>query len=198
VHDDLLSQRPATTPELASDFAATARLATGAGLRALARTTLLHLGDERLVVLSGRGAQPETEQGVDLGAARVARDFFHHDPPTPGEIERAIDFAEDEIMRLGAPADAETTLSSASAALQAWAAVSGPTMAIETVEQWFQRLASAAHGRPGALQGLPPGREAAATLLVLREFMHHRGHASIIVVEPGPSLAEQPARAYKP
>ena len=53
-------------------------------------------------------------------------------------------------------------------------------------EQWFQRLASASLGQPRALQGLPAGREAAATLLVLREFMHHRGHASIVAVElPG-------------
>ena len=57
-------------------------------------------------------------------------------------------------------------------------------MTIEVVEQWFQRLASASLGQPGALQGLPSGREAAATLLVLREFMHHRGHTSIVVVEP--------------
>ena len=55
-------------------------------------------------------------------------------------------------------------------------------MTIETVEQWFQRLASASLGQPGALRGLPSGREAAATLLVLREFMHHRSHTSIVVV----------------
>lgn len=45
-------------------------------------------------------------------------------------------------------------------------------------------------GRVSALDGLPPGREAAAALLVLREFMHHRGHPSIDVVEPR-SDAEQ-------
>jgi len=61
--------------------------------------------------------------------------------------------------------------------------VSGPTMTIEIVEQWFQRLASASLGEPGAMRGLPLGREAAATLLVLREFMHHRSHASIVAVE---------------
>lgn len=87
-------------------------------------------------------------------------------------------------MRLGKPADLTTTLWSTSPALRAWRAVSGPTMTIEIVEQWFQRLASASLGQPGALQGLPAGREAAATLLVLREFMHHRGHASIVSVEP--------------
>jgi hypothetical protein len=116
-------------------------------------------------------------------ARRASPDaYFHHDPPTSREIERAIDFAEDEIVRLGRPADVTTTLWSTSLALRAWGAVSGPTMTIEIVEQWFQRLASASLGHPGALQRLPSGREAAATLLVLREFMHHQGHASIVAV----------------
>lgn len=132
--------------------------------------------------MSGQGGRPESVQRLDLGAARIAGDFFHHDPPTAGEIERAIDFVEDEIMRLSRPAETATTVWSMSPALQAWAAVSGPAMTIEVVEQWFQRLASAALGQPGTLHGLPAGRQAAATLLVLREFMHHRGHACIVAL----------------
>ncbi|CAG1019123.1 hypothetical protein BURC_03979 [Burkholderiaceae bacterium] len=75
------------------------------------------------------------------------------------------------------------TLWSTASALQAWRAVSGPAMTIEVVEQWFPRLASPSLGHPGILHGLPAGREAAATVLVLREFMHHRGHASIVAME---------------
>jgi exopolyphosphatase/pppGpp-phosphohydrolase len=168
--------------ELESDFAAATRVASGVGSPATALTTLLHIGDEHAVVLSGHGDKPETVRRLDLGAARLARAYFHHDPPTPQEIERAIDFVEDEIMRLGRPDDVTTTLWSTAAALRAWGAVSGPTMTIETVEQWFQRLASASLGQPGAMQGLPAGREAAATLLVLREFMHHRSHTCAVAV----------------
>jgi exopolyphosphatase/pppGpp-phosphohydrolase len=181
--------------ELESDFAAAARVVSEGGSRAGALTTLLHIGDEDLVVLSGQGHEPETVRRLDLGAARIARDYFHHDPPTSREIERAIDFAEDELMRLGRPAEVTATLWSTAPALRAWGAVSGPTMTIETVEQWFQRLASASLGQPGALKGLPSGREAAATLLVLREFMHHRGHVSIVVVEPRQTLVDGPASA---
>lgn len=177
-----------TAKELASDFAAVARMAAAGGLQASAPKTLLHIGDEHLVVLSGPGDQPATERHLDLGVLRIARGFFHHDPPTALEIEQTIDLVEDEIMRLGARAGAGTTLWSTSDALRTWSAVSGATMAIETVEQWFQRLALAAHGQVDALRGLPPGREAAATLLVLREFMHHRGHASIVFVEPQQAL----------
>lgn len=170
--------------ELESDFVAVARNAAKVDSQSTAFTTLLHIGDEHLVVLTGPGDKPETVQQLDLGAARIARDYFRHDPPTSQEIERAIDFAEDEIMRLGKAAVVAATLWITSPALQAWASVSGPTMSIETIEQWFQRLASASLGQPAAMQGLPNGREAAASLLVLREFMHHRGYASIVFVEP--------------
>ena len=57
-------------------------------------------------------------------------------------------------------------------------------MSLETVEDWFQRLASASLGQPAAMQGLPAGREAAASLLVLREIMHHRGYTSVTLTPP--------------
>lgn len=176
--------------ELESDFVAVARMAASINTPPAAFTTLLHIGGEHLVVLTGHGDHPETAQQLDLGAARIASDHFRHDPPTSQEIERAIDFAEDEIMRLGRSAVVAPTLWSSSPALQAWAAVSGPTMTIETVEQWFQRLASASLGQPAAMQGLPSGREAAASLLVLREFMHHRGYTSVVFIEPPQALVE--------
>ena len=143
----------------------------------------LHIGAEELVMRGGPGDTGETEQRLDLGASRIARDFFRHDPPMAGEIEQAIDFVEDQIMRLGPQRDAGTPLRSLSESLQPWAAVTGPTMTIETVERWFDRLALAAQGRSDAMAGLPPGPEAAATLLVLREFMHHRGHPSVTVAK---------------
>jgi exopolyphosphatase/pppGpp-phosphohydrolase len=169
--------------QLESHFALAVRDARRAGSAANAQTTLLHIGEEHAAVLSGPGDQPASAHQLDLGSARMTRDYFHHDPPTSHEIERAIDFTEDQIMRMGKPAEAASTLWSASPALQAWAAVAGPSMPIEAVEQWFQRLVSMALGQPGAMQGLPPGREAAAALLVLREFMHHRGHALLVAIE---------------
>jgi hypothetical protein len=154
-----------------------------------ARSTWLHFGDEELVVREQAGDQPDTERHLDVGTARIARDFFRHDPPTAQEIERAIDVAEDAFMQLGHSAGVRAPL------LSTWAALSGPTMTIELVEQWFQRLASASLGQPAAMQGLAFGREAAATLLLLREFLHHRGHASIVFVEPRPALVCAPASA---
>jgi len=105
--------------QLELDFALVARAASRAGVTATDQTTLLHVGDEHAVVLCGPGDKPVSVQQLNLGWARITRDYFHHDPPTAHEIERAIDFAEDEIMRLGKPADVATTLWSTSPALQA-------------------------------------------------------------------------------
>lgn len=180
--------------ELTADFAAVAGLASAEGLHMADRTTLLHIGDEQLVLISGQGQQIETTHHLDLGAARMARDFFRHDPPTAHEIEQAIDFTEDQIMRLGPRQDAGR-LWSLSANLRPWAEVSGSTMSVETIELWFERLALAAQGRADALDGLPRGSKAAATLLVLREFMHHRGHPSLTVAQARQALAAGSASA---
>lgn len=154
------------------------------------RALWFHIGDEELVVRSGQGGIGRAEQRLDLGASRIARDFFSHDLPTAREIEKAIDVVEDEIMRLGPRLDAGIPLRSRSEVLQPWAAASGPTITLEIVERWLERLVLAAHGRAHDMDGLPPGREAAAVLLVLREFMHHRGHPSISAIEPRQALVD--------
>jgi exopolyphosphatase/pppGpp-phosphohydrolase len=167
--------------ELESDFVAVAcALAAGGAAQSNGPVTLLHIGEEKLVVLSGSGSTIEAVRQADVGASRIARDFFRHDPPSPLEIERAIDVTEDEIMRLGKPDRVASSLFSTSEALRPWAALTGPVMTSELVESWFQRLASAALRQPQTMKGLPSGREAAAALLVLREFMHHCGHTSIV------------------
>ena len=167
----------------------------GGGSPATTLTTLLHIGAEHAVVLSGQGENPEIVRRLDVGASRIARAFFHHDPPMSHEIERAIDLVEDKVMQLRRAADSNASLVSTDPGLRAWGAVSGPKMPIEAVEQWFQRLALASLGQPAAMQGLPSGSEAAATLLLLREFLHHRGHASIDFVELRPTLVGTPASA---
>ncbi|WP_372527630.1 hypothetical protein [Piscinibacter sp.] len=127
--------------------------------------------------------------GLGIGALHIARTYFHRDPPTSLEIEQSIDAVEGEVMRLGHQLDPQTALVSIDDGLQAWAAIACATMALEVVEQLFQRLASASLGHPGTLEGLPVGLEAAATLLILREIMYHLGWTStaVLVAPPGTS-----------
>jgi hypothetical protein len=61
------------------------------------------------------------------------------------------------------------------------------SLSLEWVEMLFQRLASGALGDPSALKGLPAGRESAATLLILRELMHHLKFNEVVVAPASPA-----------
>jgi hypothetical protein len=76
-------------------------------------------------------------------------------------IEDAIATIEDEIARVR-PRAAET-LETSDTHILTLAAGLNP-LSIEAVEQDFQRLAS---------RGIPTDRDAAATLVILRELIHH-------------------------
>lgn len=156
------------------------------------RTTLLRIGEHGTEVVSGFGETPDTVLTLALGSARTAAAFLRHDPPTPGELESAIDAVEDELMGARTVPSEHAVLVTTDAALRQLAdiagqpAAGGRALALDAVESLFQRLASATLGHPGALRGMPSGSAAASVLLILREFMHHLGHAAITVVDaPG-------------
>ncbi len=129
---------------------------------------------------------------LDLGSASTAQRFFRGDLPTPLELERAIDHVEDELMRAVAWTAGRSTLVTDHPLVRALAQADGAAGAVLTrdvVEALFQRLASGALGDPSALRGLPAGKEAAATLLILRELMHHLGFSQVVVAPPSPGAA---------
>lgn len=76
-------------------------------------------------------------------------------------LEDAIALVEDEIARVR-PAACET-LETGDAEIRSLA-YGSDVIAIEAVEQDFQRLAA---------RGIPSDKRAAAKLLILRELMHH-------------------------
>jgi exopolyphosphatase/pppGpp-phosphohydrolase len=146
--------------------------------------TRLHF-EERHAVLA-RGADEFFRLAVS--PKRLAAEIFHHEPPTPRELEQTIDAVEDEVMRARSFAAGGGELFTSDAIVRSFAASEGRarTLPVDAVERLFQRLASASLGDPSALQGLPSGREAAAALLILRELMHHLGFSAVTWVdEPG-------------
>lgn len=151
----------------------------------------LHLGADTLWLAREGEDINAAAMPLDLGTDSTARLFFRSELPRPVELERAIDHVEDELMRAAAWAAGRTTLATDHPFVQGLAATHGLTDALLTrdaVEALFQRLASSALGNPSALKGLPTGREAAATLLILRELMHHLNFNQVVVMpsRPGP------------
>jgi exopolyphosphatase/pppGpp-phosphohydrolase len=148
----------------------------------------LHLGADTLWLVREGDKSGASSLSLDLGTDSTARLFFRADLPRPQELERAIDHVEDELMRAVAWSAGPTTLATEHP-LVLGLAQPGAVVQRDAVEALFQRLASGALGDPSALKGLPSGREAAATLLILRELMHHLGFSQVVVAPPSPAAA---------
>jgi exopolyphosphatase/pppGpp-phosphohydrolase len=145
----------------------------------------LHIGAQQTVVstvdtVQGHAAgAPLTSLVLDLGFDQIANLHFKHDIPTPLELEYAIQTVEDQVVRARTLVAPGTWLTSTDVGLHEIAkAAHGqyvlPTViTLEEVEHTFNRLAAVSLGRPATSEGLPPGKSFAATLLILREFMHH-------------------------
>lgn len=165
-------------------------------MRALVPSTevwvTLHIGAEQTVVAVGREADPATLLTLAIGADLTARHHFHHTPPNPLELENAIVTVEDEVARARAAIPAGARLGSMDAALREIARLSGihpadrMCLPLESLERTFERLAQVSLGQPVLSGGLPASQHFAATLLILREFMHHLQFAEITLLEPLP------------
>lgn len=168
----------------------------------------LHLGDEVSALALGTAAQPARVIDVDLGLATLARRFFASDRPGEAAIETAIAEVEEAIMPLRSALPAEAWLVSTDAAVAEVAAQAGQsldagpvTLDRETVEALFNRWVALALGRPASQDALPIGGPVAgrfaATLLVLREWLHHLPQTALAVapMAPSPSAFSYPSSA---
>ena len=149
--------------------------------------TVLHVGDRQTLVASGNAGEPDAVIILAIGTQKTSADFFRHNPPTPLELENAIMTVEDEVARARAIIVDGSILFTRDAALREIALIAGlpdqPALSLplETMERTFDRLAAVSLGRPAAHEGLPGTTAFAATLLILREFMHHLEFSSLTV-----------------
>ena len=117
---------------------------------------------------------------LPLSADALARDLLRHAPPSPREIERAIERVEDAVMPARARLPAALRLQTSDARLRAMVGAAGAARAdapvwlgIDTVEQLFNRLVARAQGRPASHDPLPVDGPSAARLVIVRELLHH-------------------------
>lgn len=114
-----------------------------------------------------------------VGWRTISRDYFRNDPPSPLDLENAIAAIEDEIDRthktvvrsLAVVTTEETIRDIALAA----GVPAGPQLVlpIDAVERTYLRMAERA--------GLPGNPRFAATLLLLRELLHHLQIDSVVI-----------------
>lgn len=146
---------------------------------------VLHIGAEQTTLTLATGPAPATTLVLAVGSEHTARAHFRHHPPSPLEVENAIAAVEDVVMPALRQLPAGLALSTSDVAVRTIARLAGvpdgPRMqvSIEAVEDCFNELAAWVQGRPGTQGRLPQDNAFAATLLILRELMHHLGFASI-------------------
>jgi exopolyphosphatase/pppGpp-phosphohydrolase len=190
--------RPSTDPKqprarnvMVPDLATAIRLMYSnirSGVANGAAITVLHIGEEQTAVASGNGAEPALIT-LALGSRRTATDHFKHLPPTAIEMENAIQAVEDEVARVRPMIVRGSTLFTADAVIRDIARRAGVadgaehTLSLDAMERTFNRLAAVTLGTPASQEGNPSSAAFAATLLILREFMHHLQFSSIIVSE---------------
>ncbi|MCG8710511.1 hypothetical protein JHU04_003804 [Brenneria sp. 4F2] len=155
--------------------------------------TLLSIGERQTTVVCGLGSAPESVLRLALGSKKTAERFFKHLPPTPDEMELAIMTVEDEVMAIRRHLPPGSWLFSFDPALALIARLSGGKqetdgwqLPLDNVEQTFKRLERVMMGTPAAWEGIPLEADFCATLLILREFMHHHGFERVRIFASAP------------
>jgi hypothetical protein len=140
---------------------------------------LLHIGEDRTCVTAGTGIEPDQVLILEIGSSLMSSNFFKHNPPSPLEIENAIRVVEDEVTRAREVTVGRASLYSTDELVYEIAKMAGCsenlafTLTIEQVEKLFDQLTARSEGRPSSQVDIPDDPKFAATLLILREFMHH-------------------------
>lgn len=149
--------------------------------------TTLQLGAETSTLTCSEAGRTHLQQELSLGTASLARQWMRHTPPTPLDIERAIEQTEDVVMPLSAKLvrTERLQLSGTGAALILAAVGAEPDVAqywtLDAVEDIFNRIAMVSEGRPPVHEALPTAPEFYAAMVIVRECLHHLRFAGVAV-----------------
>lgn len=178
---------PSTLAPLSPEDAAALYQALRAESAADIAITTLHIGAAHTWVLTGTADTPAVIRTLDIGARVTATTCFAHQPPTEAEMEHAIMRVEDAVMPVRALLVPHSTLYTADSGIRQIALSAGlPArpelqLPLQAVEHLFNRLAALSQGRPASQDTLPQDATFAATLLILRECLHHLGFDHIVI-----------------
>ena len=150
--------------------------------------TTLQLGTETSTVLCVEDGQVVLQQELPLGTASLARQWMRHTPPTPLDIEHAIEVTEDVLMPLAAKLARTEQLqlsgSGAAVVLQGVGAEADAVLrwSLDEVEELFNRITMVSQGRPTGHEALPTAPEFYAAMVIVRECLHHLRFSGVLVL----------------
>ena len=151
----------------------------------------LEFGEAASTLAVGGASESPRVIRVDLGVEALGRTYLQAPNPGEGAIEQAIVEVEERIMplRRHVPVDAycvtmDRRVARVAAALGLATGDGWVPLPVDRVEDAFNRWVSIALGRPSTQDTLPVDATFAATLLVLREWLHHFACADIRWARP--------------
>lgn len=146
---------------------------------------LLSISENELCLLSESEGKLQ-EWTIMIGPKQVSA-HFRNNPPTPSELEYAINDVEDAVVPLSKKIPNGTQLVSFDQNLydiaKEWDhAIKRPCrITTDNVESIFTRWGFIVSGRPSSTDSLPENPVFATYLLLLREVMHHLKFNSVII-----------------
>jgi len=149
--------------------------------------TTLELGAETSTLVCIEDGRVVLQQSLPLGTASLARQWMRHTPPTPLDMEHAIEQTEDVVMPLASKLVRTDQLlmrgSGAALILQAVGAKPDEALlwGLDEVEVFFNRIAMVSQGRPSGQEALPTAPEFYAAMVILRECLHHLRFGAVVV-----------------
>jgi exopolyphosphatase / guanosine-5'-triphosphate,3'-diphosphate pyrophosphatase len=163
------------------------------------RCLVLDIGGGSTELISGTRQRITARQSLNIGAVRLTERCFHHDPPTPAELEDATRIIEETLSTLDTPpaADARliavagtpTSLATLSLGLCSFSseAVAGYTMSRSAIEQEWDRLRNLPSAEILRLSDVMEGRADVITAgtLILRTVMDRYQLTAMTVSERG-------------
>ncbi|MGB5331381.1 MAG: hypothetical protein WBM80_08710 [Woeseiaceae bacterium] len=157
--------------------------------------TRLRIGSRHTSLKPEGHADASAAVRLDIGFESTAKEFLKHSPPTPGELELAIYAIEDELATARKKIPTESILVTSDRPILGLLEIAGVDAAdeqifhLELFEQMYQSLVAVSQG------AMPPRIEAelspeyAATVLIIRELMHHLSFPAITMTTAGPHTA---------
>ena len=135
-------------------------------------------------------ADPQPTRGlIGVGQATLTTRFFEGDVISPGRLEQAIEWTEDQIQTASTNFPVGAQLVTGEDDLRELALVSGVSpsahmvLHVEAVEATFSRLVMQAFGQAPHQEALPTSARFFATVVFIRELMHHLHFPQIHVVD---------------
>jgi hypothetical protein len=146
---------------------------------------ILQMNEDSLRFVFMQHAKQTDELILELGFKKISQTYFKHTIPTVDEIEYAINFIEDELMRYKKLSSKDEVLVCTDRVLTD--IISKTTgykanFTREEIETLFSRYASVSMGEPLSRSALNINADDYALVLILREIMHHLNFTGISLV----------------